>query len=202
MIDARRDSPSFHRNIGPITAKLHAILTNRQARVIEIGSGSGQHVARFSSEFPDMSFQPTEYDETALKSIDAWTQGAQNVRPALHLDVTSETWLSDTSQRFDILLCFNVIHISPWIVTTSIFDRAGEYMNEECQLLFYGAFKINGQHTSESNAEFDTWLKDKDPGFGIRDIADISKAAAQNGFKLGKSHTMPANNFIQEFVRA
>jgi len=201
MHETRRDSPSFHRNIEPITHKLHEVLTNTRARVVEIGSGSGQHVAHFSSEFPHMRFQPTEYDVTALEGINGWSQGAENIRPALHLDVTRESWFADTVDPFNVLLCFNVIHISPWIVTTSIFERAEAYMSDECQLLFYGPFKIDGRHTSKSNVEFDTWLKNKDREFGIRDITEIRQVAVQNGFKLKKSHAMPSNNFIQEFVR-
>jgi len=202
MNNPRRDAPSFHRNIEPITEKLREILALKCEYVLEVGSGSGQHVERFSREFPQITFQPTEHDVDNLPSIDGWCEDCKNVSTALQLDVTRIEWFKDDAQKFDALLCFNVIHITPWEVTSSIFKGAQNHMNDDCQLMFYGPFKIDGKNTSESNNEFEKWLKEKDASYGIRDIADVELTAHENGFKLVKAHPMPANNFILEFARA
>lgn len=202
MNDLRRDSPSYHRNIEPITQKLHELIGDDAYCVLEIGSGSGQHVARFAREFPKMQFQPTDYDPDNLPSIDAWCENLQNVSPALQLDVTKLLWFEKDHPKFDLMLCFNVIHITPWEVTQAIFKGADQHLSSESRMIFYGPYKTDGKHTSESNVEFDSWLKEKDASYGIRDIADVERVANENRFILQKAHPMPANNFIMEFARA
>jgi SAM-dependent methyltransferase len=202
MSDIRRDSPSFHRNIEPITQKLHEILAENCRKVLEIGSGSGQHVARFSTEFPNLQFQPTEYEAENLASIDAWSELCDNVSPAVRLDVTNDEWFNGDAPKFDALLCFNVIHIAPWEVTRAIFKGANKYLNPESQIIFYGPYKIDGKHTSDSNHEFEKWLQAKDSSYGIRDVADVTSEANLNGFILQKSFPMPANNFLNVFSRS
>ncbi len=201
MNDIRRDAPSFHRNIEPITQKMHEILSKNSLHVLEIGSGSGQHTTRLSREFPHLNFQPTEYDVDNLPSINSWCEGYHNVEPAVQLDVSKKQWFEDEATKFDILLCFNVIHITPWKITEAIFKGAKNVMSNECQLLFYGPFKIDGKQTSDSNGEFEKWLKGKDQGFGIRDISEVDTVAKNHGFKLKRRHPMPANNLICEFAR-
>lgn len=201
MNPIRHDSPSFHRNIEPLTQKLHEVFTPSMRNVLEIGSGSGQHIARFAAEFPQVIFQPTEYDQDNLASINSWCKEHDTVSPALQLDVTRENWFTKRVPKFDALLCFNVIHITPWEVTKSIFNGANTYMADECRLIFYGPFKVDGQQTSESNGEFEKWLKEKDVSYGIRDISDMETEAEKHGFKLNQSHPMPANNFLNIFSR-
>ncbi len=202
MSDIRRDSPSFHRNIEPITQRLHEILAEDCRTVLEIGSGSGQHVARFSIEFPDVQFQPTEYETENLASINSWSEQIDTVSPALQLDVTKDDWFDGSTPKFDALFCFNVIHIAPWEVTQAIFKGANKHLNPECQIVYYGPYKIDGKHTSDSNREFEKWLQAKDPSFGIRHIADVTSEANLNGFVLQKSFPMPANNFLNVFSRS
>ncbi len=202
MNDVKRDSPSFHRNIEPITQKLHEILSKDYQHILEIGSGSGQHAARFSKEFPAMKFQPTDYDAENLASINSWCEDRLNVLPAIKLDVTQNNWFASECEKFDALFCFNVIHITPWEVTQTIFNHGSKYMKDTCQIMFYGPFKVNGKQTSASNEEFENWLKEKDNSYGIRDIADIELEAKLNGFKLHQGHAMPANNFLNVFSRA
>lgn len=202
MNDLKRDSPSFHRNIEPITQKLHELIDGSCLRVLEIGSGTGQHIARFASEFPKLQFQPTDYDSENLPSINSWCEGMENASPSQQLDVTCEFWFERDLPKFDLLLCFNVIHITPWEVTQSIFKGAHKNMTDDSQILFYGPYKIDGKHTSDSNAEFENWLKEKDNSYGIRDIRDVENEANANEFLLKRSITMPANNFLIEFARA
>lgn len=202
MQNVRKDSPSFHRNIGPIREKLNGVLSGSVERILEIGSGSGQHVAQLAEQFPDIVFQPSEYDRGNLKSINAWSQDQTNVLDALELDVTSKNWFVSKADPFDALLCFNVIHISPWKVTEAIFNRARYHLNSKAKVIFYGPFKINGEHTSKSNQQFETWLKEHSVDYGVRDIADVEKVAMDNGFTLQATHSMPANNFMPVFLKS
>lgn len=199
--DPRRDTPSFHRNIEAITHVLGGIIQNKHAHVLEIASGSGQHVTHFGHAFPDMVFQPTEYDAASLPSIDAWSETTRNVLSARRLDITDKHWFENEIPRFDVLFCANVIHITPFTVTQALFAGAARNLKKPTgKLLLYGPYKVDGTHTSEGNIEFDLWLKEKDKSFGIRDIGEVESVARRNGFVLAKSHAMPANNFIQEFV--
>lgn len=202
MNQPRRDTPSYHRNIEPITQILHELIEQSCSHVLEIASGSGQHIARFASEFPKLQFQPTEYDRENLPSIDSWCENLENVAPSLRLDATQENWFEEEQPKFDLLLCFNVIHITPWEVTQALFKGADKNMAAESQILFYGPYKINRKHTSESNVEFENWLKEKDSSYGIRDLQEVKTIAQENGFILKQTISMPANNFMIEFARA
>ena len=201
MTAPRRDTPSYYRNIEPILEKLEEILILPNGNFLEIASGSGQHVMRFAKAFPQFNFQPSEYDISALSSIDAWAKDSDNILPAMQLDVLSKNWFIKDAKKYDMLFCANVIHISPWQVTCSLFEGAARNMKDACQIILYGPYKVDGEHTSQGNIEFDQWLKEKDASFGIRDIADVTKEVGRHGFKLHQSHAMPANNYIQVFTR-
>jgi len=200
MNDAKRDTPSFHRNIEPITHMLRVIIRNREAVVLEIASGSGQHVAHFGDAFPTMLFHPTEYDADALPSIDAWTESTRNVFSARQLDITKDQWFECDQPRFDVLFCSNVFHITPWHVTEALFAGAKRNLRQGALIILYGPYKVNGEFVGENDPEFDLWLKEKDASFGIRDIADVEREANKNGFQLYQSCPMPADNFIQVFI--
>lgn len=203
MNDPKLDSPSFHRNIEPIVSLFRNLLTQQKLRWLEFGSGTGQHVARLSREFPEFEFQPTDVDPENFKSIAAWTdqQSLSNVREPLFLNLLDQKWPPIAGDQFDILSAFNVIHISPWDVTEGLFRAAELLGSEECRVFLYGPFRINGEHTSESNASFEEWLKQKDPAFGVRDIDDVCQVAEQKGYYLSERHTMPANNYMMEFSK-
>ena len=197
------DSPSFHRNIDPLESVLKKILADETGHFLEVGSGSGQHIARFATCFPNFQFQPSEIDPEKFESIEAWVAQAnvRNVLPPLKLDVVKHPWLLDASVRFDVIFVSNVIHISPWRVTEAIFEGATQHATDLAKILFYGPFKLNGTHTAASNEQFEVWLKEQSPDFGVRDIKEVSRVAEENGFALANQHTMPANNFLMEFRR-
>ena len=140
MHDTRRDSPSFHRNIGPITAKLKELYLEPDPQVLEIGSGTGQHAVTFADEFPGFIFQPTDADPENIASIDAWVKhtGLSNVQKAILLDVTVPEAHSAVRGKYDLILCFNVIHITPWEVTEALFKLAGHKANPHARALLYG----------------------------------------------------------------
>ena len=99
------------------------------------------------------------------------------------------------------VFCANVVHIAPWRVAEGLFAGAGRYLRADGRLVLYGPFKRDGQHTAISNAVFDTSLRDNNPEWGVRDIADLEKLAATAGLVLIETVKMPANNLILAFGR-
>lgn len=201
MQDPRKDAPSFHRNIEPILGALVTIFSPEINRVLEIGSGTGQHVARFGAAFPEITFQPTEYDAENLSSIDAWSEGQTNILSVLQLDVMAASWFGEDVQPFDALFCANVIHITPWEVTEALLNGASKHLRSGGQIILYGPFKEDGKHTSDSNAQFELWLKERDPRNAIHDITEVKRVAASHSFNHVEAREMPANNFLQIFMR-
>ncbi len=203
MHNAKKDSPSFHRNIGPIGNKLENLLGDTPVRILEIGSGSGQHANALARLLPNVTFCPSDREHANLASIDAWTHhyGQNNVRPARLLDVTDPGNWNFGSETFDTVLCFNVIHIAPWQVTEALFLNAGKVVQNNGKLFLYGPFRINGKQTSPSNEDFEHWLKAQDERFGVRAIEDVNNLAETHGFAEAVRHAMPANNFLMEFRR-
>ena len=203
MSDARSHSSSFERNIGPITDILLEILPHNKSALLEIGSGSGQHVAHLAKVFPHIEFHPTEYSSDSLPSINDWADhfNQSNVRLAITLDAANPNWRVQDN-FFSTLTAFNVIHYAPWEVTEKLFQHAGRYLTYDAQIILYGPYKIDGEHISQSNIDFDKWLKSVNPEFGVRDIDEVSEAAKRHKFTLDTLHPMPANNFMPIFKRA
>jgi len=204
--DGRLDAAAFHRNHAPIWAVLQKFLTGKSGDVVEVGSGTGQHVVHFAKLTPGITWWPSDLNENHLKSIEAWRaySALPNIRPPLRIDLTDPAWcpaMHDGSGPSELLavFCANVIHIAPWRVAEGLFAGAGRYLRREGHLFLYGPFKRNGRHTAMSNAVFDTSLRQQDAEWGVRDIADIENLAAGAGLGLIETVPMPANNFILAF---
>jgi len=201
--DGRLDAAAFHRNHQPIWAVLQKFLEGKSGDVLEAGSGTGQHVVFFARHTPDITWWPSDLNEQHLKSITAWRAhaGLPNVRPPLRIDLSDPAWckeMSDGSGPSKLLavLCANVIHIAPWRVAEGLFAGAGRYLRSDGRFFLYGPFKRDGQHTALSNAVFDTSLRESNPEWGVRDIADVEQLASRNGLALREIVNMPANNLI------
>ena len=207
--DGRLDAPAFHRNHRAIWAVLQPFLAGKSGDVIEAGSGTGQHVIDFAGRSPEITWWPSDLNEQHLKSISAWRAhaGLPNIRPPLRIDLSDSAWcpeIHDGSGPGELLavFCANVIHIAPWRVAEVLFAGAGRYLRVDGRLFLYGPFKRDGKHTAISNAVFDTSLRDRNPEWGVRDIADLEKLAAGVGLGLIEIAEMPANNLVLVFERA
>ena len=207
--DGRLDSAAFHRNHEPIWAVLEKFLARKSGDVVEAGSGTGQHVVHFATRTPDITWWPSDLNERHLKSIEAWRThaGLPNIRPPLRIDLTDPAWcpeMHDGSGPTELLavFCANVVHIAPWRVAEGLFAGTARYLRSDGRVFLYGPFKRDGKHTSLSNAVFDTSLREQDPDWGVRDIADIEKLAAGAGLALIETVQMPANNLILVFGRS
>ncbi len=190
--DARLDFPATGRNGAPIFDVLSRVAPE-VGLLLEIGSGSGQHVVRFAEGLPKLRFQPTDPDPSHVASIEAWRvhEGVDNVLPALRLDATELPW---PVERADAVYCANVIHISPWEVALALLEGASRVLPPEGLLFLYGPFMRDGAHTAPSNQRFDESLKARDPRWGVRDLVDVSDAARDVGLHRREVVEMPANN--------
>jgi len=168
------------------------------SKVLEIGSGTGQHAVYFAPRLRHLIWQPSDCPEN-LQGIHAWLDEYRfdNLRNPLELDVNSH-WPDAT---FDGFFTANTCHIMSWSSVVSLFTGIGRVAQPMATLAIYGPFKYDGLFTSESNARFDAWLKQQAPHQGIRDVEDISGLAAQIGFELAEDNAMPANNQLLVFHR-
>jgi SAM-dependent methyltransferase len=198
-VDGKRWSPSAERNKGPILDVLARVLP-RRGRVLEIASGTGQHVMHFADALPDLAWQPSDPDAELRESIAVRVreEGRANVADPIDLDVTQLPW---PVQSADAVLAINMIHIAPWAATLGLVEGAKALLSAGQVLFLYGPYRRFGGHTSASNAEFDRDLRARDPEWGLRDMEAVTDVAARAGFDLAETVAMPANNFSLVFKR-
>jgi len=205
--DGRLDAPAFHRNHTAIWAVLCPYLEAASGNVLEIGSGTGQHVVAFAEKTPKLTWWPSDPNDKHLASIDAWRRhrGLANVRPPLRLDLSGlDQAASDRRSdqpdglphSFRAIVCINVLHIAPWSVTEGLLRCASSSLEEDGQLFVYGPFMRDGRHTAPSNAAFDASLRRENTAWGVRDTAAIDAQAQRLGLRLAEVVEMPANNFV------
>src|SRR4249919_2912870 len=197
--DGKWSSPSAERNKGPILDVLARVLP-RRGLVLEIASGTGQHVVHFARALPDLTWQPSDPDPELLESIAlrVGEQQATNIKSPIDLDVTKLPWPLQTA---DAVVAINMIHVAPWSATLALFEGAGALLSTEHVLFLYGPYRRFGHRTSESNAQFDLDLRAHNPEWGLRDLEAVSDVAAGAGFVLAETVEMPANNFSLVFKR-
>lgn len=193
MTDARRFAPATERNRGPILEVLRGRLP-AEGLVLEIASGTGEHVVHFAAALPQLAFQPSDPDPDNRASIVAWIghSGVANVRAPIDLDAAAPRWTIDP--RPAAILCINMVHISPWTATLGLMRNAGVALPSGGTLYLYGAFKRGGVHTAPSNVAFDEGLRARNPEWGVRDLEAVIEVAATAGLVLADTIEMPANN--------
>jgi Protein of unknown function (DUF938) len=194
--DARQYAPAAERNSGPILDVLGRYLP-ATGTILEIGSGTGQHVVAFAAAHPQLTWQPSDPDPAACASIAAWTAaaGLANVRPPLDLDVMAAGWERAIAQPIAGLVCINLLHIAPWAACAGLMAGAAALLQPAAPLYLYGPFKQGGRHTAPSNAEFDRYLRACDPAWGVRDLDAVVESAGRNRHELVDVVRMPTNNF-------
>lgn len=190
MID-KPFSPACERNREPILAVLREHFASRR-RVLEIGSGSGQHAVHFAAAMPWLTWQCSDVADN-LPGIRAWLDDAHlaNTPPPLELDV--EGALSSPS-HFDALFSANTLHIMGWPEVEAFFAMLPVVLEAQATVVVYGPFNYDGAYTSDSNREFDGWLQARDPRSRIRDFEAVDALACEAGLRLVDDISMPANN--------
>lgn len=198
MSDTRLSAPSALRNRDPILAVLREVLPT-SGLVLEIASGSGEHVVHFAAALPGLSFQPSDPDERALASIAVRSDdsGLSNIRPPLRLDAAGE-W---PIRAADAVICINMIHIAPWAAAEGLFNGAGRILPAGAPLFLYGPYRRPGRTLEASNLAFDESLKARDPAWGLRELDAVTAQAEAAGFGVPEITEMPANNLSLVFRR-
>jgi SAM-dependent methyltransferase len=196
----RRHAPATARNRQPILDVLRQHLPEA-GLVLEVASGSGEHVMHFAAALPRLVFQPSDPDGDARASIDDWARetGLANVRPAVALDAQSKAW---PVEQADAVLCCNMIHIAPWPAATGLIAGAGRLLSRDGLLYLYGPYRRGGRHTAPSNDAFDRDLRRRNPAWGVRDLEEVAAYANENGFGAPEIVEMPANNLSLIFRRS
>jgi hypothetical protein len=186
----RRAAPATARNRQPILDALRPHLPAR-GMVLEVASGSGEHTAHFAQALPALVFQPSDPDDVARASVDAWCEELRNVRPALALDAAAATWPIAAA---DAVVCINMIHISPWEATVGLIGGAARLLPSGGTLFLYGPYFREGVDTAPSNLAFDRDLRARNPAWGIRSLEQVAALAQAHGFAEPLVVEMPANN--------
>ena len=193
-------SPAAARNREPILDVLRRVLP-RSGLVLEIASGTGEHAVHFAGALPGLTWQPSDPDETARRSIEAHRDaaGLPNLRPPLALDAAAPVW---PVERADAVVAINLVHIAPWAATLGLMAGGARVLPPDGVLVLYGPYKEGGAHTAPSNAAFDASLKAQNSAWGVRDLEEAEAAAQACGLTLVERITMPANNLTIVFRQA
>ena len=198
--DPRRSSPAALRNRDPILDVLRSVLP-KDGTILELASGSGEHVVHFAAALPDLTWQPSDPSENARASIDAWIAAEQphNILAPLDLDATAESW---PIARADALIAINMVHISPWAATLGLLRHAAHLLPTGGPLFLYGPYRRESEELVPSNAAFDADLRARNPAWGLRSLEDVTREAEAVGLLLDRVVAMPANNLSVIFLRA
>ena len=175
-------------------------------RVLELATGSGAHLNFFAPHFPQITFQPSDYDTTVFDTIKATRaeRGNKNITDPIRIDLTdSSSWPSAADGRYDAIFVINIFQVAPVSIADGIADIGARLLKDNGFIAIYGPFKISGTYTTPSNEVFDKEILAAGvPEWGLKDIGELEKAAAEHGIVLKKRLDLPANNFILIFGRA
>jgi hypothetical protein len=187
-------SPACERNREPILQCIRPLLQSCR-RVVEIGSGTGQHAAWFAPRLPQLTWLATDRRENHA-AIRAWLEasGASNVEGPLPLDVLESPW--PALGAIDAAFSANTAHIMPEAAVVAMFEGVGERLPSGAPFCLYGPFMEQGRHTSPSNEAFDADLRARGAGMGVRDLGWLLQVAAVSGLDLEAVTPMPANNRV------
>lgn len=194
----KRSAPAALRNRAPIFEVLSGLLPS-SSRVLEVGSGTGQHADFFTGLAPGWIWQAADVDDSNVASTEAYRAeaGRPNFLAPVRLDARDAEW---PVGRVDAVFSANVIHISPWSVALGLFDGAARVLSPTGLLVLYGPFRFSGGFTAESNAAFDGNLRGENPSWGVRDVDDIARETSLRGFGAPIAVPMPANNHVLAFA--
>jgi hypothetical protein len=190
----RRSAPAVLRNREYIAAVLSEWLPEL-GLVLEVASGTGEHVMFFAGRFPTLEWQPSDAHPDALASIGSWrdASGLPNLRPPLELDASAPQW---PVERADALLNINMVHISPQAAALGLLDGAARVLTTGGPLILYGPWLQDDIPIASSNLAFDRDLRSRNPEWGIRRVEDFAADANKRGFRLEQTRLMPANNLM------
>lgn len=201
--DARLFFPATQRNVHAIGDVLADALPAR-GLILELASGSGEHGVAFQQRFPRVTWQCSDQDPDHCLSISAWiahTELTSAMPQPLALDVCAPDWVHDLPTAPAMVVAVNLLHISPWECTQALMHGSARHLSPGGRLLIYGPFRVEGEHVSESNQNFDDSLRERNPSWGVRDQEAVIAEAQRAGLSLQDIRLMPSNNRIILFER-
>jgi len=196
-ISSKPFAPACERNRDPILAHLTTMFAAVD-QVLEIGSGTGQHAVHFAQHLPHLTWQPSDRAQY-IDGINGWRDDAalDNLASPLVLDV-NDAW---PVVRVPAIFSANTLHIMSWQQVEKFFSGVAQHLSDGGHLVVYGPFNYGGRYSSDSNAQFDVWLKNQSAESAIRDFEAVDKLAQQAGLVLQADHALPANNRLLHWCR-
>lgn len=191
-------SPSTIRNREPILDILKKYIIGAK-KILEIGSGGGEHAVYFSDYFSQATWTTSDqFENHSLIKYRILESKLKNIKGPCQLKVGVDDFPKGV---FDYVFTANTLHIMSWKECKALFKLLGKRLREGSVVFFYGPFNYANEFTSESNRQFDNWLKQRQSHSGIRNFEEVQASMNKFGFKLLEDHQMPANNRLLVFER-
>ena len=199
--EARLFSPSAGRNKAVISEALADIIP-KDASVLEIGSGTGEHGIETVTLRPDLTWQFSDPDDISRASQQAWSEHSEHDFPKpLNLNMEDLASRAQVIAKYDAIFSANMIHIAPISALHGLAELAGQALGETGKMILYGPFLL-GEASAPSNLDFDASLKRRNPAWGVRDLDVVKHIFAKQGFNGAALRDMPKNNFLLELSRS
>ncbi|MEM1345617.1 MAG: DUF938 domain-containing protein [Pseudomonadota bacterium] len=197
--DGRRTASAALRNTEPLIEALRARLPAR-GRVLEVASGTGQHVAAFAAAFPALDWMPSDVDPGQRQSIAAWREqsGLANIAEPVALDIASSWPIARGGVQ--AVLTINLLHLVPAPFVLRLFEEAQAALSENGRMIVYGPFLRGSSYASAGDRAFDAALRARDPIIGYKSVEAVSEAALAAGLTPIATDAMPANNLLLTFA--
>jgi hypothetical protein len=198
--DLRQFAPATERNREVILEILLQVLP-ASGTILEIASGTGEHAVYFAPHLKPRKWLPTDPNPRSRASIAAWIAHlpSDNLYPPVDFDASASVWTLPDTTPITAIVNINMIHISAWGACLGLMALSDRILPPGGILYLYGPFKQNGEHTSPSNAAFDSSLRAQNPNWGVRDLDDVVEAAKAQNLNLINTYQMPANNLSVVF---
>ncbi|RTE66093.1 DUF938 domain-containing protein [Amphritea opalescens] len=194
-------SPASARNAAPILQRLTGLLAGDE-KVLEVGSGTGQHAVHFAGNLPGVRWLPSDIEQQLpLLQANLDRHGSDNITASRVLNLQQSDWHTGLDP-VDLIYSANTLHIIGWAEVVSLFRHLDQVLAPQGQVILYGPFRYGQNFTSDSNAEFDQWLKARNPMSGIRDFEAVNALAVEAGLLLKDDIVMPANNQLLVWQKA
>jgi SAM-dependent methyltransferase len=199
-LSAKQHAPRADRSKGPIVDVLRRVLPDTGI-ALEVGSGTGQHILHFAREFPTLEWQPSDYDQVAVASVDSYRREARvrNLREGLLLEVRKKLW---GHGLLDAVLAIHLVHVTSWSVCEGLFDGARRHLRPGGVLFLQGPFKQGGGFDCPGNAQLDAVLRAKNPDWGLRDLEAVAALGTARGLLVEQVIDMPDNELATVFRKA
>ena len=192
--DGRLIAQSAVRNAEPIV-ELVRNTAIKSGNALEIASGTGQHIVKLAAALPLLNWQPSDVDNTRIKSILCWSNDHHltNLKPPCLLDATKEGW-SEVHHGQDLILLVNLLHLISIKETKILVKEMSKALAPNGLSIIYGPFMRSGELISKSDIEFHRSLINANPNLGYKNDVDMLNLFGEAGLVHLSTNRMPANN--------